>query len=138
MAFSFSSIEILTPSLLVVTFTKSLSLEEVNFLPTSYSLSPVVVITSVEPPENADNISYVKLKVAPLVSGVEYTLTGSVSLSSTDDDIFDDTTVLTFGARDTKLGKVIAGLPVMYDSDEDSSIFNVLAAIHREDDKIGG
>ena len=72
-----------------------------------------------------------------LSEGVSYVVSAT-NLVAASGNIQNNTVTVLFSGRSTKLDKVLSGMPILYDTDPDSVVRQVLTAIHREDNKIGG
>lgn len=134
-ALSIEELEILSANTLLLTFSAPLSTNEANYLADSYS-SMTLTVRSVMPPLDEVSPRELILVTDPLQVGEEYAIAG-VGLESADGNTH-DTEAIEFTGRKTKLDKVLSGTQILYDASMDSTFRQILTAIHREDDKIGG
>lgn len=134
-ALSIEQVEILSANTLLLTFSEPLSQSEVNYLAESYSIMELNV-RSVMPPIDDVSPQEVVLVTDEMQVGIAYHLTAN-GLVPASGGTFDQTT-LPFTGRTTKLDKALGSTPLLYDTDPDSTMRQLMTAIHREDDRIGG
>lgn len=135
MALTLSTVEVLSLNTLLVVFSEPLSKLETNYNASSYTISGLT-IRSVLPNTDAAPIDVI-LVTDKAVVGNSYLLSAS-GLESASTIAFDNAVTLTFVGRKTKLDNVLTSTPILYDTAPDSAVRQVLTAIHRENDKIGG
>jgi hypothetical protein len=136
MALTISTVEVLSLNTLLVVFSEPLSTLEANYAASSYTISGLT-IRSVIPPTTGGAPVDLVLVTDKMVVGSAYELSAA-GLEPASADTFDDTTTLDFTGQETKLDKVLSSTPILFDTSPDSTIRQVLTAIHRENGKIGG
>lgn len=111
--------------------------------PSNYSIAPTaggasLIISSVRTP-NTPSATSIYLVVAGLVIGTEYTITASTSLVSAFGlALSSSANTAKFEGRLTKIDSAIKSFPSLYDMSPNSLIRNIVNAIFRQDDLLGG
>lgn len=131
-----SSVEILSKNTILVTFSEPLSTSASNYLASSYTVSGSAVRAVISPVDDSSPLDVV-LVTDRLSEDASYTLSAS-SIVAASGNLLDDAVTIEFPGRITKLDKALGSTPILYDTAPDSTIRQVLTAIHRENDKIGG
>lgn len=133
---SVSSVEILSKNTLLVTFSEALSTSDSNYLPGSYSIVDLSIRDVISPTNDSSPLDVILVTDA-LLEGVDYVLS-AIAIVSASGNSFDDTITVKFTGKITKLDKALGSTPTLYDTNPKSTIRQILVAIHRENDKIGG
>ena len=136
MALTLSTIEVLAQDTLLVVFSEPLSTLAANFDAASYTISGLTIRSVLEPTTEGAPVDLI-LTTDKMVVGTDYTLSAA-GLEPASAASFDSATTLEFKGRQTKLDKVLTSTPILYDTAPASAVRQVLTAIHRENDKIGG
>jgi hypothetical protein len=134
-SFSLSNVEVLSKNTILLGFTDNLSKSAANFAVDNYTVSGLVV-KQVLPPVSDEYPNALVLVTEPILVGNTYEVSAQ-NLEATDGSVV-ASTALSFTGRKTKLDKVLTGAPILYDTSPGSVVMQVLTAIHRENDKIGG
>ena len=131
-----SKVEILSSNTLLVTFNEPLSTTESNYLASSYAVSGSSVRSIIVPTSAVAPIDIV-LVTDKLTEGDTYVLSVS-SIVAASGNLLDDTVTIEFSGVTTKLEKALTSTPTLYDTAPNSTVRQILTAIHRENGKIGG
>ena len=131
-----TSAEILARDAIVIYFSSLVYNDSILRNTDTYVFSPSLSVAEVIVGDGI-SISEVTLIVRYIVPGEEYLLTVE-GITDSGNLVMDPTVAPLVVGRSTKLDKVLTSAPVLYDTSPTSTIRQILSAIHREDDKIGG
>lgn len=131
---SISAVEVLSFNTLLISFTEPLSLDDINFSADNYVITGLPVKSVIAEPGTA--VTELLLSTDVMDSNLTYTISAGTLVSASGNAFFD--LPVEFGGKRTKLDKVLTSTPTLYDTNPESIVRQVLTAIHREDEKIGG
>jgi hypothetical protein len=141
---AFDSADVLAADLILVRFNEPLKVntalkDPANWIVTPDGAGQAVRVLSVRPGLNVVGTREILLEVTPFTVGEIYTVTASTSFINLDSEVLTiPFNTGKFKGRDTKIDSMVKSRPRMYDTRVSSLLRNILNAIGREDDLIGG
>ena len=140
MATLIASVAVLARDTLLLTFTAGISVDDNLRATSSYTVTPdgtgdAVQVRDVIVEDSVSSVTQIVLVVSKPTIGAQYTvavagLTDAENMAVADSDQFED--------RLTKLDNVLNNMPKLYTREHRSVFRNILQAVTREDDLIGG